>query len=563
MARVSPRSPFAVVVSRAPQRVFARLELGGVAASMPGCDRAVVWPVGADLGALVRVVDSHRVVFSRVEDMLQTLYVRELGQGEWVVSNDAALVAGIAPRLTEPNMARVAAYALALDHLDTSTEDFIEGVRIVSPGCELELDPMTGREQVRYCWPERVSQHIGGRSAGHFVATLADVINESDSRAIALSAGSDSPLLASLMVELKDGVRSASMKFDRAKVCDESEDIKMFAPGLGVDASFFNIEDVPVISEDRLGFWGQFLAEGPVAHAGEPHESVFFAKAARAFGVDVITLGVGGDNLFDVPWWLCARDALLRGDLSEASQWYRALGARRARGLFGRWGAVAVAEALLPGALVARRRRGRVREEVSELAHPGWRPGPGLVEGAMAYRELALSTEPGDHARLYMHRSMRHELVARTMSRSAARTGLTFSLPFLAKSVWDQFSVSALSQCSGFLPGSDRIYDKVLLRRALMTRRNLPRRFAWRPKTISFDAHVMRSMVGVGAPIIEELIRGMRLDAAGIIDERVVRREYERIKREARAGENPGVGLVWRVLSCELWLRQLRGEMSS
>ena len=465
-----------------------------------------------------------------------------------VVASLAAVVAHRIPQRGAIDVAALGASIAGLFNLGSETS-FL-GVSVVPAGHTLTVG-RDGAVSVRQHWQPPA---LGGRRSSFdegaeelralLTASVGERLTANDTSALWLSGGWDSSAIlacATRILRDKPDARKlvvVSMSYPVGNLGREDEAIQSIAERLGVEVSWVQSDDVPLLPPDPETEAAQ--RDLPFAHAFEMWSRAMVTRS-RELGARTILTGTGGDELF-AGTNLYLSDLLRRGSLpSLALEWYRIRGrtldkfhervvhpllaARPAHRDLG-W----------PGPFEQRVgslvrddfvRRHRLREREREAAPYG------------RYPTLS-STE-----QIWSVTAPMFPRIRATLTETQLRAGVTARTPFLDDRLY-RFAFSR--------PREERVTareTKRLLRHAM--RGILPDAFlAPRPRRTGVTTQYMReAMRGPARALFEEVFRRPMLADLGIVDAARLQQEWQQF---AESGEGLGLRL-FELLQSELWLR--------
>jgi asparagine synthase (glutamine-hydrolysing) len=318
----------------------------------------------------------------------------------------------------------------------------------------------------------------------------------------------------------------------------EDEAIRSVADRLGVDVTWVQSDDVPLLPPDPAAEAGE--RDLPFAHAFEMWSRAMVARS-RALGARTVLTGTGGDELF-AGTNLYLSDLLLGGAWVElAMEWYRMRG-RTLRGF---------RERVVQPAFAS-------RPSYRNLAHPGpfEQKDFSLLDEEFVrrhgFREREREAAPygryptiSSTEQLWSVTTPMFPRIRSTLTGAQLRAGVTPRTPFLDDRLY-RFAMSR--------PRRERVVareTKRLLRRAM--RGILPDAFlAPRPERTGVTTQYMReSMRGPARALFDAVFERPLLAELGIVDAAQLRTEW---RRYAESGEGLGHRL-YELLQTELWLR--------
>ena len=472
-----------------------------------------------------------------------------------IVASLASVVARRTPHRGEIDVAALGASVAGLFNVGDETSYL--GVSLLPVGHTLTMTP-DGRTEVRRHWdaPSVVDRPAsfdeGAEELRALLAASVDQrLGEHGTTALWLSGGWDSSAIlacAARILRERPANRKlvvVSMSYPVGNLGREDEAIRSVADRIGVDVSWVQSEDVPLLPPDPAAEAGE--RDLPFAHAFEMWSRAMVARS-RELGARTVLTGTGGDELF-AGTNLYLSD-LLRGGawLELALEWYR----MRGRTLSG------FRERVVQPALASRRshrdlanpgpfeqkdfslideefvRRHRLREREREAAPYG------------RYPTLS-STE-----QLWSVTTPMFPRIRSTLTSAQLRAGVTPRTPFLDDRLY-RFAMSR--------PRRERVVareTKRLLRRAM--RGILPDAFlAPRPERTGVTTQYMReAMRGPARPLFDAVFERPMLGELGIVDATRLRAEW---RQYAESGQGLGHRL-YELLQTELWLRARRGAGS-
>jgi asparagine synthase (glutamine-hydrolysing) len=470
-----------------------------------------------------------------------------------IVASLASVVARHTPHRGEIDLEALGVSVAGLFNVGTETS--YRGVSLLPVGHTLTMT-RDGRTEIRQHWeaPAVVDRPASfDEGAEELRALLTASVDErltaNATSALWLSGGWDSSSIlacATRILRERPANRKlvvVSMSYPVGNVGREDEAIRSVADRLGVDVTWVQSEDVPLLPPDPAADAAE--RDLPFAHAFEMWSRAMVARS-RALGARTILTGTGGDELF-AGTNLYLSDLLLGGSWLElVTEWYRMRG-RTLRGFRERVIRPAVASrpghrdlaqpgpfeqkdfSLIDEAFV---RRHRLREREREGAPYGRYPTLSSIE------QLWSVTTP-------MFPRIRSTLTAAQL-----RAGVTPRTPFLDERLY-RFAMSR--------PRRERVVSretKRLLRRAMQG--ILPDSFlAPRPERTGVTTQYMReSMRGPARALFDAVFERPMLAELGIVDGARLRTEW---RRYAESGYGLGHRL-YELLQTELWLRAHHGS---
>jgi asparagine synthase (glutamine-hydrolysing) len=469
-----------------------------------------------------------------------------------IVASFASVVARHTPHRGEIDLAALGASVAGLFNVGTETS--YRGVSLLPVGHTLTMT-RDGRADVRQHWeaPTLVDRPASFDDGAEelralLTASVDERLTENGTTALWLSGGWDSSsILACATRILRDRPANrtlvvVSMSYPVGNLGREDEAIRSVADRLGVDVTWVQSEDVPLLPPDPAAEAGE--RDLPFAHAFEMWSRAMVARS-RALGARTILTGTGGDELF-AGTNLYLSDLLLRGAWLElATEWYRMRG-RTLRG-FG--------ERVVQPALAS-------RPSHRDLAQPGpfEQKDFSLIDDAFVRRQRLREREReaapygryptlSSTEQLWSVTTPMFPRIRSTLTAAQLRAGVTPRTPFLDDRLY-RFAMSR--------PRRERVTareTKRLLRHAM--RGILPDAFlAPRPERTGVTTQYMReSMRGPARALFDAVFERPLLAELGIVDGSRLRAEW---RRYAESGHGLGHRL-YELLQTELWLRAHHG----
>jgi asparagine synthase (glutamine-hydrolysing) len=465
-----------------------------------------------------------------------------------IVASCASVVARHTPHRGEIDLAALGASVAGLFNVGAETS--YRGVSLLPVGHTLTM-ARDGRTELRQHWdaPTIVDRPAsfdeGAEELRALLAASVDQrLTENGTTALWLSGGWDSSAILACATRIlrerpaKRKLVVVSMSYPVGNLGREDEAIRSVADRLGVDVTWVQSDDVPLLPPDPAADAGE--RDLPFAHAFEMWSRAMVARS-RSLGARTILTGTGGDELF-AGTNLYLSDLLLGGAWVElAMEWYRMRG-RTLRGVRERVIQPALASrpghrdlaqpgpfeqkdfSLLDEAFV---RRHRLRERERDAAPYG------------RYPTLS-STE-----QLWSVTTPMFPRIRSTLTSAQLRAGVTPRTPFLDERLY-RFAMSR--------PRPERVVareTKRLLRHAM--RGILPDAFlAPRPERTGVTTQYMReSMRGPARALFDAVFERPLLAELGIVDGARLRAEW---RQYAESGQGLGHRL-YELLQTELWLR--------
>jgi asparagine synthase (glutamine-hydrolysing) len=472
-----------------------------------------------------------------------------------IVASLASVVARHTPHRGEIDVAALGTAVASLFNVGDETS--YRGVSVLPVGHTLTMT-RDGRVDVRQHWvaPTVVDRPASfGEGAEELRALLTASVDqrlgEHGTTALWLSGGWDSSaILACATHVLRERPANrklvvVSMSYPVGNRGREDEAIRSVADRLGVDVSWVQSGDVPLLPPDPAAEAGE--RDLPFAHAFEMWSRAMVARS-RALGARTVFTGTGGDELF-AGTNLYLSD-LLRGGawLELALEWYRIRG-RTLNGFH---------ERVVHPALAARPSHG-------DLSRPGpfeQRISPLVREDFVRRHQLREREREAAPYGRYPTLSSTEQLwsvttpmfpkIRSTLTSAQLRAGVMARTPFLD----DRLFRFAMSR-----PRRERVVareTKRLLRHSM--RGILPDAFlAPRPHRTGVTTQYMRDeMRGPARPLFDAVFERPTLVELGIVDAERLRTEW---REYADAGEGLGLRL-YELLQAELWLRARQGTGS-
>jgi asparagine synthase (glutamine-hydrolysing) len=473
-----------------------------------------------------------------------------------IVGSRASVVARHTPHRGEIDVAALGASVAALFNVGEATSYL--GVSVLPVGHTLTM-ARDGRVEVRRHWdPPTVVDRPASFDEGAeelralLTASVDQRLGENGTTALWLSGGWDSSAIlacATRVLRERPANRKlvvVSMSYPVGNRGREDEAIRSIADRLGVDVTWVQSGDVPLLPPDPVAEAGE--RDLPFAHAFELWSRAMVARS-RELGARTVLTGTGGDELF-AGTNLYLSDLLRSGAWLElAMEWYRIRG-RTLKGF---------RERVVHPALAA-------RASHRDLTHPGpfeQRVTPLLREDFVRRHRLREREREAAPYGRYPTLSSIEQLwsvttpmfpqIRSTLTGAQLQAGVQARTPFLD----DRLHRFAMSR-----PRRERVVareTKRLLRHAM--RGILPDAFlAPRPERTGVTTEYMRDeMRGPARPLFEEAFDRPLLEALGIVDGERLRAEW---REYAESGEGLGLRL-YEMLQAELWLRARRGTTTA
>ena len=465
-----------------------------------------------------------------------------------IVASLASVVARHTPHRGEIDLVALGASVAGLFNVGAETSYL--GVSLLPVGHTLTMT-RDGRTEVRQHWDApAIVDRPGSFDDGAeelralLAASVDERLTENGTSALWLSGGWDSSSIlacATRILRERPANRKlvvVSMSYPVGNLGREDEAIRSVADRLGVDVSWVQSDDGPLLPPDPAAEAGE--RDLPFAHAFEMWSRAMVARS-RALGARTILTGTGGDELF-AGTNLYLSDLLLGGAWIElAAEWYRMRG-RTLRGF---------RERVVQPALAS-------RPSYRDLAHPGpfEQKDFSLLDEAFVqkhrFREREREAAPYGRYRtissteqLWSVTTPMFPRIRSTLTGAQLRAGVTPRTPFLDDRLY-RFAMSR--------PRRERVVareTKRLLRHAM--RGILPDAFlAPRPERTGVTTQYMReSMRGPARALFDATFERPLLAELGIVDAAKLRSEWRRYAES-------GAGLAHRLyelLQTELWLR--------
>ena len=470
-----------------------------------------------------------------------------------IVASRASVVARHTPHRGEIDVAALGASVAALFNVGAETS--YRGVAVLPAGHTLTMG-RDGRVDVRQHWDaptvvDRPASFDDGAEElrALLTASVDQRLGENGTTALWLSGGWDSSAIlacATRVLRERPANRKlvvVSMSYPVGNRGREDEAIRSVADRMGVDVTWVQSDDVPLLPPDPAAEASE--RDLPFAHAFEMWSRAMVARS-RELGARTVLTGTGGDELF-AGTNLYLSD-LLRGGawLELAKEWYRI----RGRTLNG------FRERVVHPALAA-------RPTHQDLTHPGpfeQRVSPLLREDFVRRHRLREREREAAPYGRYRTLSSIEQLwsvttpmfpqIRATLTGTQLRAGVAARTPFLDDRLY-RFAMSR--------PRHERVTareTKRLLRHAM--RGILPDAFlAPRPERTGVTTQYMRDeMRGPARPLFESVFERPLLVELGIVDADRLRAEW---REYADSGEGLGLRL-YELLQAELWLQARRGS---
>jgi len=467
----------------------------------------------------------------------------------------ASLASVVARRTAHRGEIDVAALGVSVAGLfNVGDETSYLGVSVLPVGHTLTVT-RDGRTEVRPHWdaPTVVDRPAsfdeGAEQLRALLAASVDQrLTENGTTALWLSGGWDSSAIlacASRILRERPANRKlvvVSMSYPVGNLGREDEAIRSVAEKIGVDVSWVQSDDVPLLPPDPVTEAGE--RDLPFAHAFEMWSRAMVARS-RELGARSVLTGTGGDELF-AGTNLYLSDLLRRGAWLElALEWYR----MRGRTLNG------FRERVVHPALASRPGR-------RDLANPGpfEQKDYALIDDEFVRRHRLRERERdaapygryptlSSTEQLWSVTTPMFPRIRSTLTSAQLRAGVTPRTPFLDERLY-RFAMSR--------PRRERVVareTKRLLRHAM--RGILPDAFlAPRPERTGVTTQYMReAMRGPARSLFEAAFERPLLAELGIVDASRLRAEW---RQYAELGQGLGHRL-YELLQTELWLRARQG----
>ena len=463
----------------------------------------------------------------------------------------ASLAAVVAHRIPERGAIDVTALGASVAGLfNLGVETSFLGVSMVPAGHTLTVG-RDGNVAVKQHWEPPT---LGGRRSSFdegaeelralLTASVGERLTPNGTTALWLSGGWDSSAILAcatrLLREKPDGRKLVvvSMSYPVGNLGREDEAIQSIAERLGVDVSWVQSGDVPLLPPDPAREAAE--RDLPFAHAFEMWSRAMVARS-RELGAHTVLTGTGGDELF-AGTNLYLSDLLRRGSLASlALEWYRIRGRTLDK---------------FHERVVHPLRAARASHR--DLARPGpfeQRVGPPVREDFVRRHRLREREREAAPYGRYPTLSSTEQLwsvtapmfprIRATLTETQLRAGVTARTPFLDDRLY-RFAMSR--------PREERVTareTKRLIRHAM--RGILPDAFlAPRPSRTGVTTQYMReAMRGPARTLFDDVFRRPLLAELGIVDAARLQEEW---RRYAESGEGLGLRL-FELLQTELWLR--------
>jgi asparagine synthase (glutamine-hydrolysing) len=473
-----------------------------------------------------------------------------------IVGSRASVVARHTPHRGEIDVAALGASVAALFNVGDETS--YRGVSVLPVGHTLTMS-RDGRVDVRRHWdPPTVVDRPASFDEGAeelralLTASVDQRLGENGTTALWLSGGWDSSAIlacATRVLRERPANRKllvVSMSYPIGNRGREDEAIRSVADRLGVDVSWVQSSDVPLLPPEPVAEAGE--RDLPFAHAFELWSRAMVARS-RELGARTVLTGTGGDELF-AGTNLYLSDLLRDGAWLElAREWYHIRG-RTLKGF---------RERVVHPALAA-------RASHRDLANPGpfeQRVSPLLREDFVRRHRLRERERDAAPYGRYPTLSSTEQLwsvttpmfpqIRSTLTGAQLHAGVLARTPFLDERLY-RFAMSR--------PRRERVVareTKRLLRHAM--RGILPDEFlAPRPHRTGVTTQYMREeMCGPARALFDAVFERPLLEELGIVDGERLRAEW---REYAESGEGLGLRL-YEVLQTELWLRARRDVTSA
>ena len=463
----------------------------------------------------------------------------------------ASLAGVVAQRTPERGAIDVAALGASVAGMfNIGAETSYLGVSVVPAGHTLTAG-RDGNVTLRQHWEpptlggSRSSFDEGAEEARALLtASVGERLAPNGTTALWLSGGWDSSAILAcatrILRERPDGRKLVvvSMSYPVGNLGREDEAIQTVADRLGVDVSWVQIDDVPLLPPDPAREAAE--RDLPFAHAFEMWSRAMVTRS-RELGAHTVLTGTGGDELF-AGTNLYLSDLLRRGSFASlALDWYRIRGRRLDK----------FHERVVHPMLAA-------RPGHRDLAWPG--PFEQRISGSVRedfvqrHRLREREREGAPYGRyptlnsieqLWSVTAPMFPRIRATLTESQLRAGVTARTPFLDDRLY-RFAMSRARE--------ERVTareTKRLLRHAM--RGILPDAFlAPRPRRTGVTTQYMReAMRGSARALFEDVFRRPLLAELGIVDAARLQQEW---RQYAESGEGLGLRL-FELLQTELWLR--------
>ena len=468
-----------------------------------------------------------------------------------IVGSLASVVARRTSHRGEIDVGALGASVAALFNVGTETS--YRGVSVLPAGHTLTMT-RDGRVDVRQHFePPTVVDRDASFDDGAeelralLTASVDQRLVENGTTALWLSGGWDSSAIlacATRVLRERPANRKlvvVSMSYPVGNRGREDEAIRSVADRMGVDVTWVQSDDVPLLPPDPVAEAGE--RDLPFAHAFEMWSRAMVARS-RELGARSVLTGTGGDELFaGTNVYL---SDLLRGGawLELALEWYRIRG-RTLKGF---------RERVVHPALAA-------RPSHRDLSHPGpfeQRISPLVREDFVRRHRLREREREAAPYGRYPTLSSTEQLwsvttpmfpqIRSTLTSSQLRAGVIARTPFLDERLY-RFAMSR--------PRRERVVareTKRLLRHAM--RGILPDAFlAPRPERTGVTTQYMRDeMIGPARTLFDAVFERPLLVELGVVDAERLRADW---REYADTGEGLGLRL-YELLQAELWLRARR-----
>jgi asparagine synthase (glutamine-hydrolysing) len=276
--------------------------------------------------------ETHTLMAARDFSGSRPLYYGRDGD-RLIVASCASVVARHTPHRGEIDLAALGASVAGLFNVGAETS--YRGVSLLPVGHTLTMT-RDGRTDMRQHWeaPTLVDRPASFDDGAEelralLTASVDERLTENGTTALWLSGGWDSSSIlacATRILRARPANRKlvvVSMSYPVGNLGREDEAIRSVADRLGVDVTWVQSEDVPLLPPDPAAEAGE--RDLPFAHAFEMWSRAMVARS-RALGARTILTGTGGDELF-AGTNLYLSDLLLRGAWLElATEWYRMRG---------------------------------------------------------------------------------------------------------------------------------------------------------------------------------------------------------------------------------------------
>jgi asparagine synthase (glutamine-hydrolysing) len=469
-----------------------------------------------------------------------------------IVASLASVVARHTPHRGEIDVAALGASVAGLFNVGDETSYL--GVSVLPVGHTLAMT-RDGRLEVRQHWeaPTVVDRPAsfdeGAEELRALLAASVDQrLTENGTTALWLSGGWDSSAIlacATRILRERPANRKlvvVSMSYPVGNLGREDEAIRSVADRMGIDVSWVQSADVPLLPPDPAAEAGE--RDLPFAHAFEMWSRAMVARS-RELGARTVLTGTGGDELF-AGTNLYLADLLRSGAwIQLALDWYRI----RGRTLNG------FRERVVHPALASRPGHrdlgnpGPFEQKVSSLVNEDFVRRHRLREREREAAPYGRYPTISSTEQLWSVTTPMFPRIRSTLTGAQLRAGVTPRTPFLDERLY-RFAMSR--------PRRERVVareTKRLLRHAM--RGILPDAFlAPRPERTGVTTQYMReAMRGPARPLFDAAFERPLLADLGIVDASRLRAEW---RQYAESGEGLGHRL-YELLQTELWLRARQG----